>query len=201
MFFICPKGQRDQLGEYCTRKASKTSREHGLLKLEQARLSKEASMKNKWIIVAVAGVSFFPADAAAAARSYNPLKWIKKSPSPTASEQLAANQEQQKKLSLQLQAVLPPRTSLKDACAGFKTLNDCVAALHVSHNLTIKFNCLKWDVTGAKPPGDVKSCPAPSNDKPVDLSKAIRALKPDANSHAEARTAEKRAREDIKDAS
>ncbi len=31
--------------------------------------------------------------------------------------------------------------------------------------------------------------------------KAIRALKPDANSHTEARTAEKRAREDIKDAS
>src|SRR6266478_1106581 len=86
----------------------------------------------------------------------------------TASEQLAANKDQEKKLSLQLQAVLPPRTSLKDACAGFKTLNDCVAALHVSHNLNLKFNCLKWDVTGAKPLGDVKSCPAPSNGKAVD---------------------------------
>jgi hypothetical protein len=158
-------------------------------------------MKNKWMIVAVAGVIFLPVGAAAAAHSYNPIKWIKKGPSPTASEQLAANQEQQKKLSLQLQAVLPPRTNLKDACAGFKTLNDCVAALHVSHNLNLKFNCLKWDVTGAKPLGDVKSCAAPSNDKAMDLSKAIRALKPDANSHTEARTAEKRAREDIKDAS
>jgi len=158
-------------------------------------------MKSKWMIVAVAGVIFLPAGAAAAARSYNPLNWIKKRPSPTASEQLAANKEEEKKLTLQLQALLPPRTSLKDACAGFKTLNDCVAALHVSHNLNLKFNCLKWDVTGAKPAGDVKSCAAPSNDKAVDLSKAIRALKPDANSHTEARTAEKRAREDIKDAS
>jgi hypothetical protein len=177
------------------------TRARGLLKQEQARPLKEATMKNKWIIVAVAGAIFLPAGAAAAARSYNPLKWIKKSPSPTASEQLAANKEQEKKLSLQLQAVLPPRTSLKDACAGFKTLNDCVAALHVSHNLNLKFNCLKWDVTGAKPIGDVKSCAAPSNDKAVDLSKAIHTLKPGANSRTEAKTAEKRAREDIKDAS
>ena len=158
-------------------------------------------MKNKWIIVGVAGVSVLLGAAATAAHSYNPIKWIKKGPSPTASEQLAANKEEQKKLSLQLQAVLPPRTSLKDACAGFKNLNDCVAALYVSHNLEIKFNCLKWDVTGAKPAGDVKSCAAPSNDKAMDLSKAIRVLKPDANSRTEARNAEKRAREDIKDAS
>src|SRR5467141_4273438 len=157
-------------------------------------------MKNRWIIVGVTGVSVLLGAAGPAASSYNPIKWIKKGPSPTASEQLAANKEEEKKLSLQLQALLPPRTSLRDACAGFKSLNDCVAALHVSHNLNLKFNCLKWDVTGAKPAGDVKSCAAPSNEKAVDLSKAIRALKPDANSHTEARTAEKRAREDIKDA-
>ncbi len=166
----------------------------------QARPSKEASVKNRWIIVGVAGVTVFLSGAVTAAHSYNPIKWIKKSPSPTASEQLAANKEEEKKLSLQLQALLPPRTSLKDACAGFKNLNDCVAALHVSHNLKIKFNCLKWDVTGAKPAGDVRSCAAPSNAKAMDLSKAIRELKPDANSRTEAKSAEKRAREDIKDA-
>ncbi len=158
-------------------------------------------MKNRWIIVGVAAVSVLLGGAGTAARTHNPLKWIKKDPSPTASEQLAANKEEEKKLSLQLQAVLPPRTSLKDACAGFKSLNDCVAALHVSHNLTIKFNCLKWDVTGARPAGDVKSCAAPSRDKGIELSKAISVLKPDAHSRTEARNAEKRAREDIKDAS
>src|SRR6267142_2417853 len=157
-------------------------------------------MKIRWIVVGVVSV-LLGASGTSAASSYNPLKWIKKSPSPTASEQLAANKEEEKKLSLQLQAVLPPRTSLKDACAGFKVLNDCVAALHISHNLSIKFNCLKWDVTGTKPAGDVKSCAAPSRDKAMDLSRAIMVLKPDANSRTEAKNAEKRAREDIKDAS
>ncbi len=158
-------------------------------------------MKNRWILIGVAGAGVFFGAAGAAATSYNPIRWIKKSPSPTASDQLAANKEQEKKLSLQLQAALPPRTSLKDACAGFKTLNDCVAALHVSHNLSIKFNCLKWDVTGAKPAGDVKSCAAPSRDKAMDLYKAISVLKPDVNARTEAKNAEKRAREEIKDAS
>jgi hypothetical protein len=158
-------------------------------------------MKNRWIFIGVAGVSVLLGAAGAAASSYNPLKWIKKGPSPTAGEQLAANQQEEKKLSLQLQALLPPRTSLRDACAGFKSLNDCVASLHVSHNLNIKFNCLKWDVTGAKPAGDVKSCAAPSHDKAMDLNKAIRAQKPGVDSRAQAKSAEKRAREDIKDAS
>jgi hypothetical protein len=157
--------------------------------------------RNRWIIVGVVGVCVSFGSAGSAARSYNPIKWIKKGPSPTASEQLAVNKEEEKKLSLQLQALLPPRTNLKDACGGFKSLNDCVAGLHVSHNLSIKFNCLKWDVTGAKPAGDVKSCEAPWRDKGMELSKAIRELKPDANSRMEAKNAEKRAREDIKDAS
>src|SRR5260370_32164299 len=99
-------------------------------------------MKNKWIIVAVAALSVLLGGAATAAHSYNPMKWIKKSPSPTASEQLAANKDQEKKLSLQLQAVLPPRTNPKDAIAGFKTLNPCVAPLHLSHNLNLQFNSL-----------------------------------------------------------
>ena len=158
-------------------------------------------MKNRWMVIGVAGVSVLLGGATAAAHSYNPIKWIRKGPSPTASEQLAANKEEEKKLSLQLQAVLPPRTSLRDACAGFKSLNDCVASLHVSHNLSIKFNCLKWDVTGAKPAGDVKSCAAPSNDKAMDLSKAIHVLIPAVDSRTQAKSAEKRAREDIKDAS
>jgi hypothetical protein len=71
----------------------------------------------------------------------------------------------------------------------------------VSHNLKIKFNCLKWDVTGTKPAGDVKSCEAPSREKGMSLDRAIRELKPDANARTESKNAEKRAREDIKDAS
>jgi len=150
---IWPQGQRDALGEYCTCEGSKSSRDRGLLKaeprpaLERGQYEKQMDHRR-----GCCAASVLVGGAACAARSYNPIKWIKKSPGPTAREQLAANKEEEKKLSLQLQALLPPRTSLKDACAGFKDLNDCVAALHVSHNLTIKFNCLKWDVTGAKRP-------------------------------------------------
>lgn len=157
-------------------------------------------MKSKWIVaVAVsAGVMLIGA-AAAAAQSYNPIHWIKKGP--TASEQLAANADHSKKLASELQALLPPRTKLEDACTSFKDLNDCVAALHVSHNLKIKFNCLKWDVTAMQPAGgNASACKAPESGKPLSLSKAIHALKPDADAKTEAKNAEKRAREDIKDA-
>ncbi len=97
-------------------------------------------MKNRWFIIGAAGISILFGAAGAAGRSYNPLKWIKRSPGMTANEQLAANKEQERKLTLQ-------------------------------------------------------------RDKALPLSKAIRELKSDANAKEEARSAERRAREDIKDAS
>ena len=95
-------------------------------------------MKYKWLIIGAAGISILLGTAGAAARSYNPLKWIKGSPRLTANEQLAANKEEERKLTLQLQALLPPKTTLREACSGFLSLQDCVAALHVSRNLKIK---------------------------------------------------------------
>jgi len=158
-------------------------------------------MKNKWLITGAAAISILLGAAGAAARSNNPLKWIKGSPRLTANEQLAANKEEERKLTLQLQALLPPKTTLREACSGFASLEDCVAALHVSRNLKIKYNCLKWDMTATRPSGDVKSCEAPPRNKILPLSKAIRMLNSDADAKAEARSAERRAREDIKDAS
>jgi len=158
-------------------------------------------MKKKWIIAVLTAALVLLGAAKAAAQSYNPIHWIKKGP--TASEQLAANGEQSKKLASQLQALLPPRTKLVDACTAFRQLNECVAALYVSHNLKIKFNCLKWDVIGVQPGSgsSVSSCSAPESGKALSLAKAIQALKPDADAKAEAKNAEKRAQEDIKDAS
>ena len=153
-------------------------------------------MKNRLAVIGAVGIAILLGASGARAISYNPLKWIKR---PTASEQLAANPDQEKKLSVGLQAVLPPRTTLKDACTAFKSLDDCVASLHVSNNLKIKFNCLKWDMTALRPSGDAKSCEAPA--KALNLTKAIHVLKPDADAKAEARNAERRAREAIKDAS
>jgi hypothetical protein len=158
-------------------------------------------MKNKSIIIAAAAIGILLSCAGAAARSYNPLKWIKKNPGPTANEQLAANKEEERKLTLQLQALLPPKTTLREACSGFLRLEDCVAALHVSRNVKVRFNCLKWDMTAARPSGDVKSCEAPPRDKALPLSKAIHLLNSGVDARAQAKNAERRAREDIKDAS
>ena len=156
-------------------------------------------MKNRWIIAGLIAALVLLVAANTAAQSYNPIHWLKKGP--TASEQLAANSEQSKKLASQLQALLPPRTKLEDACTAFRQLNECVAALYVSRNLKIKFNCLKWDVTGVQPGnGNVTSCSAPEDGKALSLAKAIQTLKPAADAKAEAKNAEKRAQEDIKDA-
>ena len=152
-------------------------------------------MKNKLAVIGAAGIAIFIGASEASAISYNPLKWIKK---PTASQQLAADPDREKRLSVGLQAILPPRTTLKDACTAFKDLDNCVASLHASNNLKIKFNCLKWNMTAVRPNGDVKSCEAPA--KALNLNKAIHVLKPEADAKAEARKAERRAHEAIKDA-
>src|SRR2546430_4579603 len=115
-------------------------------------------MKNRWIVVGVAGVSVLLGGATAAAHSYNPIKWIRKGPSPTASEQLAGNKEQEKKLSLQLQAVLPPRTPRNEGCAGFRTLSGCVASHPVHRPPPNKFNHPPWDVAGPQHPAASNSC-------------------------------------------
>ena len=158
-------------------------------------------MKHKWLVIGGAGISILLGAAGAAGHSINPLKWLKKGPGPTANEQLAANKEEERKLTIQLQALLPPKTTLRDACSGFLSLEDCVAALHVSRNVKIKFNCLKWNMTAARPSGDVKSCEAPPGDKAMSLDKAIRLLHADVDAKAQAKSAQRRAREDIKDAS
>lgn len=157
-------------------------------------------MKSKWFVIGAASISILLGAAGTAARSYNPLKWIKKNPGPTANEQLAAHPEEERKLTMQLQALLPPKTTLRDACSGFVTLEDCVAALHVSRNLKLKYNCLKWDMTAARPSGDAKSCEAPPRDKALSLDKAIHILNSDVDARAQAKSAQRRAREDIKDA-
>lgn len=156
---------------------------------------RKASMKYKLLIISGTAASLLLGAAATAARSYNPMKWIKK---PTASQQLESNSKAEKDLTMQLQALLPAHTTMKDACTAFKTLEDCVASLHASSTLQIKFNCVKWDVTAVRPSGDVKSCEAPP--KALALSQAIRGLKPDVTAKAEAKNAEKSAREDIKNA-
>ncbi len=131
--------------------------------------------------------------------SLNPIRWIKKD---SKSDRTEANAERDKKLGakLHLQGLLPDGTELKDACVNFKELSDCVASLHASRNTGLRFDCLKWDLTGIQTSADMSACKGPESDKRMSLAKAIELNKPEADGKAEAKNAEKQAQADLKDA-
>jgi hypothetical protein len=135
-------------------------------------------------------------------KRYNPLKLINRGPK-SANDQLASNGDLEARLThqLQIQGILPQGKDMQDACSAFKYLDECVAALRVSHTLHIDFSCLKWDVTGEKPKPVADSCAGPAGGKAMVFYRAIDLLKPDSNARAEANNALRRAREVIKDAS
>ncbi len=89
---------------------------------------------------------------------------------------------QDTRLSSNLEKLLPQGTTAQQACAGFKNLGQCVAAIHVSHNLDIPFADLKAKMTGTGSES---------------LGKAIGDLKPAANAKAESKKAEKQANQDL----
>jgi len=96
---------------------------------------------------------------------------------PAATAQSSASTGQ----STRLTAIVPAGMSAQEACAGFRSVEECVATLHVSQNLSIPFPDLKSKVTGG-----------------AKLGAAIHQLKPDANAKAELRKAEEQARSDVR---
>src|SRR5271168_130654 len=146
-----------------------------------------------------AGAGAASSSSSSGTHSLNPIKWVKKDPK-SASDQLDAKDEQDKKLtaSLQAQGVLPAKTDAKSACENFKGLDDCVAALHASKNEGLDFNCLKSNLTGVQTGADMSACKGPAGDKSISLSKAIHVMKPDADAKAETKNAEKQAKDDLK---
>ncbi len=96
-------------------------------------------------------------------------------PSATAQSSAATGQ------STRLAAIVPSGMSAQEACAGFRSVDECVATLHASQNLSIPFPDLKSRVTGG-----------------AKLGTAIHQLKPDANVKAELRKAEEQARSDTR---
>ena len=177
-------------------------------------------MKKAWMVVVVVAMSVSAGAGRAAAQgpagagattaaessshephSYNPIKWVKKSPK-TGSDWQDANSEQDKKLTAKLQGagVLAANTNIAEACNTFKVLSDCLAALHASHSLALDFNCVKSDMTGVQTGADMSACKEPKGDKGVSLSKTIQLLKPGADAKAEAKNAERQANEDLKEA-
>ncbi|HKF24324.1 MAG TPA: hypothetical protein VKB24_00070 [Candidatus Acidoferrum sp.] len=145
------------------------------------------------------------AEAAAASsgpHSYNPTKWFaKKEGKPgTASSVPVEQLDQNLEPKLRAAQVLGGNASLQEVCRNFIERLDCVAALHAGHNLGLEFVCLKANMTGVRTDVDAGSCHMPSDDKRMNLAKAIHFLKSDADSKRAAKEAEAAALEEIKDA-
>ena len=133
--------------------------------------------------------------------SLNPIKWVKKDKgSKNSADSNGSRSDVEKKLTpkLQAQGVLPANANATDACAPFVALNECLAALHASHNLGLDFNCLRSSVTGVLTSADVSGCKS-AGDKAQSLHKAIHLLNPDADAKGATKNAEQQAKDDLKD--
>ncbi|NUQ27821.1 MAG: hypothetical protein HOQ35_04820 [Acidobacteriaceae bacterium] len=93
---------------------------------------------------------------------------------------------QNTKLSSNLDKLLPQGMTAQQACSGFKNLGECVAAIHVAHNLDIPFADLKNKVAGTGSES---------------LGKAIQSLKPGVDANGELKRAKRQAKDDLASAS
>jgi hypothetical protein len=194
----------------------------GSLKLEREVFTRGVIMKKQCLLVVVVALILLlsvmvgagnvaaqgPAGAGASAaakdtsshggHSLNPIKWVKKD-SKTSTD---SRSEIEKKLTpkLQAQGLLAADANATDACAPFTALDECLAALHASHNLGVDFNCVRADVTGVHTNVDLSGCKGPVGDKAQNLTKSIHMLKPDADAKGAAKDAERQAKDDLKEA-
>jgi hypothetical protein len=86
-------------------------------------------------------------------------------------------------LSARLQDMLPADMRPQQACTGFKTLEQCVTAIHLAQNLKLPFPDLKAKTTGKGSVG---------------LRKAIEQMAANANAKDELKKAKKQAADDMK---
>jgi hypothetical protein len=86
----------------------------------------------------------------------------------------------------------------QEACANFKNLGQCVAAIHVANDLGIDFNKLACDMT--LKPVTTSTCPAgtTAGTKGISLGASIDALKPGTDGKTEAQKAVTQTNQDVK---
>lgn len=87
------------------------------------------------------------------------------------------------RLSAKLEDMLPADMSPQQACAGFKTLEQCITAIHLAQNLKLPFADLKAKTTGKGSVG---------------LRKAIEQMAANTNAKDELKKAKKQAADDMK---
>ena len=133
--------------------------------------------------------------------SYNPTKWLGKKDAKRDATDIS-REELDKKLEPKLRAagLLPAQASLKETCRNFTERVDCIAALYASHHLGIELECMRANISGVRTEAAAASCKFPDTDKPLNLLKTIRLLKPDADAKSAAKEAETAARQAVKEA-
>jgi hypothetical protein len=147
-----------------------------------------------------AGASTATDQSSHGSHSLNPIKWVKKD-SKNSVDSNGSRADVEKKLTPKLQAagLLPATSNATDACSSFTALNECLAALHASHNLGLDFNCLRASVTGVHSSADMSGCKVADGEKALSLNKAIHQLNPSADAKGAVKNAEQQAKEDLKD--
>jgi len=145
-----------------------------------------------------AGASEAAKESSHTPHSLNPIKWVKKDHKDSVDSN-GSRSDVEKKLTPKLQAagLLPASSNATEACSSFTALNECLAALHASHNLGLNFTCLSAAMTGVHTTADVSGCKVADGEKALPLNKAIHALNPDADAKGATKNAEQQAKEDL----
>jgi hypothetical protein len=95
-------------------------------------------------------------------------------------------------------ALIGDKLGAADACTGFKNLGQCVAAAHVSKNLSgMNFYCLRQAMTGTSA-GTSAPASGCTTTGPMSLGKAIQKLDPQANSTTGSKKATEEAQQDLR---
>ena len=143
-----------------------------------------------------AGASEAAKSSSISTHSLNPIKWVKKDKKSDANDNRA---DIEKKLTpkLQSQGLLPASSNATEACSAFTALNECLAALHASHNLGLNFTCMSAAMTGVHTNADVSGCKVADGEKALPLNKAIHAMNPGADAKGATKNAEQQAKDDL----
>lgn len=101
--------------------------------------------------------------------------------------------------------VLPAGTTLASNCGPFRNLGQCIAAMHIAHNLAsrntqMNFFCLREAMTGNATLPAGFTCPSNVTPGKLSLGKAIQTFYPNINAGTETKKGTKQANDDIKNA-
>ena len=144
-----------------------------------------------------AGAAEAAKSTSSSSHSLNPIKWIKKDKKSADANGSRADLEKKLTPKLQAQGLLPASSNATEACSAFTALNECLAALHASHNLGLNFTCMTVAITGVHTNADVSACKVADGEKALPLNKAIHAMNPEADAKGATKNAEQQAKDDL----